>query len=80
VSSVLRLQHMITKIFVNLPVKDLEKSMAFFEAVGFKNNPKFTDKRRASLGLVSEGMNCEKEFIRRRPPAWWSPTTSMSCC
>jgi len=37
VSGVLRPQHMTTKIFVNLPVKDLDKSMAFFKAVGFKN-------------------------------------------
>jgi len=30
-------------IFVNLPVKDLPKSMAFYEALGFSNNPQFTD-------------------------------------
>ena len=33
---------MATQIFVNLPVKDLDKSVAFFRALGFKNNPKFT--------------------------------------
>ena len=35
---------MTTKIFVNLPVKDLDKSVAFFNAVGFQVNPNFTDK------------------------------------
>lgn len=30
-------------IFVNLPVKDLNASMAFYTALGFTNNPHFTD-------------------------------------
>lgn len=30
-------------IFVNLPVSDLNASMAFYEALGFENNPQFTD-------------------------------------
>lgn len=41
---------MISKIFVNLPVKDLDKSMAFFKAVGFSFNPQFTDKTAGSHG------------------------------
>jgi len=32
-----------TKIFVNLPVKDLNISVAFFTKLGFKFNPQFTD-------------------------------------
>ena len=44
---------MATKIFVNLPVKDLKKSMAFFTAIGFKNNPQFTDDTAACM-VVSE--------------------------
>lgn len=31
------------KTFINLPVKDLEKSMAFFERLGFSFNPDFTN-------------------------------------
>ena len=31
------------KIFVNLPVKDLEKSKSFFSGLGFEINPKFTN-------------------------------------
>ncbi len=34
---------MASKIFVNLPVKDLEKSIAFFTQLGFSFNPQFTD-------------------------------------
>lgn len=36
-------------IFVNLPVKDLKKSMAFFEALGFSFNPQFTDETAACM-------------------------------
>jgi len=34
---------MATKIFVNLPVKELKKSIAFFTRLGFTFDPKFTD-------------------------------------
>ncbi len=34
---------MTTKIFVNLPVKDLNKSMTFFKSLGWTFNPQFTD-------------------------------------
>jgi predicted lactoylglutathione lyase len=44
---------MATKIFVNLPVKDLERSMTFFEKLGFKNNPQFTDHTAACM-VISE--------------------------
>jgi predicted lactoylglutathione lyase len=42
-----------TKIFVNLPVKDLDKSIAFFTRLGFKFNPQFTD-HTATCMIVSE--------------------------
>ena len=44
---------MATKIFVNLPVKDLKRSMAFYAALGFANNPQFTDDTAACM-VVSE--------------------------
>ena len=44
---------MATKIFLNLPVKDLKKSMSFYSALGFKNNPQFTDDTAACM-IVSE--------------------------
>ena len=31
------------QIFINLPVKDLQKSMEFYTKMGFKNNPQFSD-------------------------------------
>jgi len=31
------------QIFINLAVRDLQKSMAFYTALGFTNNPQFSD-------------------------------------
>ena len=36
-------------IFVNLPVTDLEASKAFYSALGFENNPQFTDDTAACM-------------------------------
>lgn len=38
-------------IFVNLPVADLEASKAFYTAIGFTNEPKFTDETAAAMQL-----------------------------
>ncbi|MBE9662561.1 VOC family protein [Mucilaginibacter myungsuensis] len=40
---------MATQIFVNLPVKDLNKSKAFFEALGYSFNPQFTNEMGGAL-------------------------------
>lgn len=40
---------MTMRIFVNLPVKDLDRSMSFFRALGWTFNPQFTDATAASL-------------------------------
>ena len=40
---------MTTQIFVNLPVRDLDRSKAFFTALGYANNPQFTDENAACL-------------------------------
>jgi predicted lactoylglutathione lyase len=42
---------MISNIFLNLPVKDLEKSKKFFEAIGGKVNQQFTDETASSIIL-----------------------------
>ena len=42
------------QIFVNLPVKDLDKSKAFFNALGYTFNPQFTDANAACM-VVQEG-------------------------
>ena len=41
-------------IFVNLPVTDLKRSMAFYEAVGFTNNPMFTNEMAAAMAWSDE--------------------------
>jgi uncharacterized protein len=42
------------KIFINLPVTDLKKSMDFYTKIGFTNNPAFTDDTAASMVLTEE--------------------------
>ena len=42
-----------TKIFVNLPVKNLERSIEFFSKLGYKFNPQFTDDTAACI-VISE--------------------------
>lgn len=34
---------MAKQVFINLAVKDVEKSMSFYTALGFTNNPQFSD-------------------------------------
>ncbi|MGC3967241.1 MAG: VOC family protein [Pirellulales bacterium] len=41
------------KIFVNLPVRDLAKSIEFFTKLGYKFNPQFTDET-ATCMIISE--------------------------
>ena len=46
---------MATKIFVNLPVKDLSKSIEFFTKLGFSFNPQFTDDQ-ATCVIIGENI------------------------
>ena len=41
-------------IFVNLPVTDLARSKAFYEAIGAANNPQFTDENAAMMSFSPE--------------------------
>jgi uncharacterized protein len=43
-------------IFVNLPVTDLERSKAFYEAVGAPNNPQFSDDSAACM-VISDSIH-----------------------
>jgi hypothetical protein len=62
---------MATQMYINLPVKDLNKSLAFFEKLGFKTNAQFSDDKAACLiigtdcfiMLVSESFF--KTFIKK---------------
>lgn len=40
---------MATQVFINFPVKDLEKSKAFFTQLGYTFNPQFTDENAACM-------------------------------
>ena len=42
------------KVFINLAVKDLKRSMDFFSSLGFTFNPKFTDENAACMVISGE--------------------------
>ena len=44
-----------TKVFINLPIKDLARSMEFFQNLGFSFNPQFTDEK-AGCMVVSDSI------------------------
>ena len=44
---------MATQIFINLPIRDLAASMAYYKALGFNHNPQFTDDTAACI-VISE--------------------------
>ena len=41
-------------IFVNLPVADLDRAVAFYKAVGAEQNPQFSDETAAMMSLSPE--------------------------
>ena len=62
------------KIFVNMAVADLPKSMEFFRKLGFDFNPKFTDDKAACMIISDEAfvMLLTEPFFRsftKRQPA-----------
>lgn len=74
-------------IFVNLPVADLDASIAFYTSLGFRNNPHFTDDTAACM-VWSEAINVMllthakwRTFTRRPiPPATASEVMlALSC-
>lgn len=54
------------KLFVNLPVRDLDASMAFFRKLGFEFNPQFTDDKAACMIFSEEAfaMLLREPFFR----------------
>jgi len=76
---------MATKIFVNLPVKDLSKTMEFFTKLGYKFNPQFTDDKAACM-IISEDiftMLLTEEFFKtftKKEVADASKTTEVITC
>jgi len=41
---------MAKQVFINLAVKDIQKSMSFYSALGFTNNPQFSDDSAKCMG------------------------------
>lgn len=63
---------MTTRMFVNLPVTDLKKTKAFYEALGFTFNPQFTDDTAACM-VISE-----HNYAMLLTHAKWKQFTSKS--
>lgn len=74
------------KIFVNLPIKNLEKSQAFFKSLGFSFDPKFTNEQGACM-VISENHNYVMLLVEpffqtfiKKPIADASKTTEVLVC
>ena len=57
------------QIFINLPVRDLPKAKAFYEAIGAVNNPQFSDDAGACM-VVSDTI-----FVMLLTHAKWASFT-----
>jgi len=62
------------KIFVNLAVRDLERSKNFFSKLGFGFNPQFTDEKAACMILNDEG------FVMLLSEAFFKTFTKREVC
>jgi uncharacterized protein len=76
------------KLFVNVSVRDLKKSMDFFSTLGFNFNPQFTDDKAACMVVSEEAyfMLLTEPFFRtftKRQPADTARSTeamfALSC-
>lgn len=82
---ILKLKTMATKIFVNLPVKDLNRSVEFFTKLGYKFNPQFTDEK-ATCMIIGEDIfvmllveEFFKSFIKKEIADTAKSTESIIC-
>ena len=65
---------MSTQVFINLPVADLPKSLAFYEALGFSRNPQFTDDTAACIAVS------DTVFVMLLPHARFRDFTPKAIC
>ncbi|HYI10047.1 MAG TPA: VOC family protein [Thermoanaerobaculia bacterium] len=70
------------EVFINIAVRDLQKSMDFFSALGFEFNKQFTDDKAACMILSDKGyvMLLSEPFFRgftKREPADTTKTTEV---
>lgn len=68
------------QIFLNIPVADLPKSMAFYQALGYSLNPQFTDDTAACV-VISETifvmLATHAKFRQFTPKAISDPTKAV---
>ncbi len=76
---------MATKIFVNFPGKDLNRSKEFFTKIGFSINPQFTDQT-AACAVISEDIYAMilthekfKEFTKKEIADATKTTEVLTC-
>ncbi len=65
---------MSTQVFINLPVADLPRSLAFYEALGFPRNPQFTDDTAACIAVS------DTVFVMLLPHARFRDFTPKAIC
>ena len=73
------------KIFVNLPIKNMERSQAFFKALGFSFNPQFTNEQGACMVIAEDifAMLLVEPFFQtftKKPIADAMKTTEVLVC
>jgi predicted lactoylglutathione lyase len=62
------------KIFVNLAVRDLKRSMEFFGKLGFQFNPQFTDDKAACMVISSDA------FVMLLTEPFFKTFTKLEIC
>lgn len=63
-------------LFITLPVKDVPKSLAFYEALGFKAKPEFTGEGVACVAIsdtISVMLGSHEMFAQISPKPWADP-------
>ena len=73
------------QIFVNLPIKDMERSKAFFGALGFTFNPQFTNEQGACMVIADNiyAMLLVEPFFQtftKKPVADATKSTEVLLC
>jgi predicted lactoylglutathione lyase len=73
------------QIYVNLPIRDMERSKAFFSALGFSFNPQFTNEQGACMVIAHNifVMLLVESFFQtftKKPVADASKTTEVLIC
>ena len=74
------------QIFVNLPIKNMERSQAFFKSLGFSFNPQFTNDQGACM-VITENHNYVMLLVEpffqgftKKPIADATKTTEVLIC